>query len=247
MINPELIIKPDSYYADGEKTILDFNEIPYMDKEQYDLNIDKEYKTYIADIERTARNSIEYRTLINYLKNTEGMDVCSVYENVTSRDNPKVRIEIHHYPFTLFDIATIVVAKRRALGESLKIWLVVDEIMWLHYMGYVGLYPLSVTPHEMNHNSYFFIPLDKVRGNWRAFENMYHTWISPEILDMLESAERLTKNPDPTHMNIFNQHSIYINVNGSYALPEMDVVKQRITERITEIKTGYKVMARIVK
>ena len=102
MMNVECMNKVENIYEDGGTTIVDLQGDHYFDGEQYNLLDDKDFAKYISDLERIVRSSFEYRSLINYLKNTEGMDVCSLLENVSSRDNTKVKIEIHHSPLTLY-------------------------------------------------------------------------------------------------------------------------------------------------
>lgn len=245
MTNVEFLNKADNIYLDNESTIIDITDMPYFENDQYDFLDEKDFKHYISDLERTVRMSFEYRTLISYLKNTEGMDVCSFLDNVTSRDNTKVKIEIHHSPLTLYDICMAVFKKRQHNNEDISINGVAEEVMWLHYAGWVGLIPLSKTVHEMIHNQYLFIPTDTVRGNYRAFVNAYYDYIDPEVLDYIDNAEQATKDYNGKQMELFNNHKIYINANGSYALPRKDEVKQNIKDHITEVKSGQKVMCTI--
>ena len=72
MVNPELINKVNDIYDDGGQTVLEIQNPPYFDKMPYDLLEEKSFKKYMTDLERSVRNSFEYRELISYLKNTEG-------------------------------------------------------------------------------------------------------------------------------------------------------------------------------
>lgn len=247
MMNVELINKVDNIYENGKSTIIDVSNMSYFDLEQYDFLDEKDFKKYMMDLESVVRNSFEYRQLISYLKNTEGMDVCSFLENVSSRDNNKVRIEIHHSPLTLYDICLAVLKKRRDKNEDININAVAEEVMWLHYIGWVGLIPLSATVHEMVHNQYIFIPTNIVRGNYQAFINAYYNYIDPETLDCIDNAEQATKDYNNKQMEIFNNHDIYININGSYNLPRKSEAQQLIKDHITEVKSGQKTMCRIIK
>lgn len=247
MTNPELLNKAENIYEDGGKTILDINSLPYFDAVQYDILDDKDFAKYIKDLERTVRNSFEYRQLISYLKNTEGMDVCSFLENVTSRDNTKVKIEIHHSPLTLYDICLAVFKKRQRCKEDCRIESVAEEIMYLHYIGWVGLIPLSETVHDMVHNQFLFVPTDKVRGDYRSFVNAYYNDIDPEVLDCLDAAETATQEYNGEQMQLFNNHNIYINIDGSYNLPFKDHARTVISNRITDIKSNKKIMARRIQ
>ena len=185
--------------------------------------------------------------LISYLKNTEGMDVCSFLDNVTSRDNSRVKIEIHHSPLTLYDICLAVFRKRQQRKESTNIEAVAQEVMYLHYIGWVGLIPLSSMIHDMVHNQYLFVPTDKVRGNYKAFVDNYYNFIDPDTLDSLDAAEDATKEYNNKQMELFNNHKIYLNVNGSYGLPRRDEIQTLLKDRITEIKSGNTLVAKVVK
>lgn len=246
MINVECMTPIENTYTDGEISIIDIPEMAYFDEEPYDFLDEKDLSHFISDLERIVRNSFEYRQLISYLKNTEGMDVCSFLENVTSRDNTKVRIEIHHSPLTLYDICATVFKKRQANHEDININAIAEEVMWLHYVGWVGLIPLSSTVHDMVHNQYIFVPTNVVRGNYQAFVNSYYNYIDPDTLDSLDNAEQATKDYNAKQMEVFNDHRIYINYNGSLLLPQKQNAQQNIKERITEIKSNGKVMCKLI-
>ena len=247
MINVECMNTVDNIYSNNGMSIIDISEMPYFENQEYDLLDEKDYKHYIADLERIVRNSFEYRWLIGFLKNTEGMDVCSFLYNVSSKDNTKVRIEIHHSPLTLYDICATVVKKRQHNNEDLEINSVAEEVMWLHYAGWVGLIPLSETVHNMVHNQYIFIPTNVVRGNYQAFINSYYNYISPDILDCIDAAEQATKDYNGKQMEIFNTHKIYVNTNGSFALPRRNEVQQAVKQHISDLKSNKKVMCTIVE
>lgn len=247
MMNVECMNTVDNIYSNNGMSIIDISEMPYFENQEYDLLDEKDYKHYIADLERIVRNSFEYRWLIGFLKNTEGMDVCSFLYNVSSKDNTKVRIEIHHSPLTLYDICATVVKKRQHNNEDLEINSVAEEVIWLHYAGWVGLIPLSETVHNMVHNQYIFIPTNVVRGNYQAFINSYYNYISPDILDCIDAAEQATKDYNGKQMEIFNTHKIYVNTNGSFALPRRNEVQQAVKQHISDLKSNKKVMCTIVE
>ena len=214
MRSPEALLRVDNVYKKDGKTTLELPKLSYFDRVQYDLIDPKGFKRYISDIENMVRNSFEYKWFIEELKNNHGMNQCSFFENVSSEDGSrKVRIEIHHEPFTLYDIVMTVYKKRQAMGEDIRPAFVANEVMWLHYMGFVGLIPLSYTIHQMVHNSYLFIPMDKIRGSYKTFRDMYYDWIDPETLDMLDCCEQDTI--DYNHAlatQILNRHDIYLNI-----------------------------------
>lgn len=257
MINAEYMNKIENVYVDGGSSVFEINSMDYFDAEQYDIYDQKDYARFIKDTETVCRTSFEYRQLINYLRFSEGMNTCTFLNNVTNIDNTKVKIEIHHSPYTLFSICSAVIKKRLHNKESIDIFDICKEVMWLHYIGYVGLVPLSATVHEMVHNGFIFVPLNLVRGNWQEFTNRYYDFISPEDLDALDSAEEMTKEwlEDTTKINnivdqqnqIFNLHTTYIkykDIDRSVQIPEArDIIK----DKIADIKNQKKRMYRLVR
>jgi hypothetical protein len=91
----------------------------------------------------------------------------------------------------------------------------------------------------MVHNQYVFVPTNLVRGNWRAFVESYHDHIDSATLDAIDSAEKATQQYlMDQRMGVFNNHRIYLNINGSYNLPGKDDKKKVIHNHISELKSG---------
>lgn len=242
MLNAESLNHVDNIYTDGGKSIIDIQELPYYDGEQYDLNDSKSFTKYMKDLEFIVRNSFEYRQFIAFLRNVEGMNECAVLNNVSNRADAKVRIEIHHSPFTLYDICHTVYKKRCGQKEDININSVAEEVLYLHYISWVGLIPLSATVHDMVHNGYVFIPIDKVRGYYRKFIESYYNYIDPDLLDAVDAAEQATKDhEEEKRLELFNSHRMYVNANGSYELPEKTRIRGDIRNRIDSIKNNSSV------
>jgi len=255
MINAEYINKVENVYIDGASSVFNIESLDRFDGDQYDIYDQKDYARMLKDIETVCRTSFEYRQLIAYLRNTEGMNTCSFLGNVTNVDNTKVKIEIHHSPFTLFSIVEAVTKKRLHNNESVDIFDISKEVMLLHYMGYVGLIPLSATVHEMVHNGYIFIPLNLPRGNWEKFVELYYDYISPADLDALDSAREMTtewlediskeNNIVDTQQQLFNLHTTYIKYNNIDINTKAHDAKNDIKDSIEEIKTKKKSMMKV--
>jgi hypothetical protein len=103
----------------------------------------------------------------------------------------------------------------------------------------------------MVHNQFLFVPTDKVRGNWREFVKSYYNFINPETLDCIDAAEQATKEYYTSglskQMELLNHHDIYVNIGGGYALPRKQETNSALRERIAEIKSGGKIMCKIVR
>lgn len=152
----------------------------------YDPDMDERAKaTLVKLIERLVRSSTEYRQLINFLKEHFDMDACAYYNNVTNKDNRWVKIEVHHSPFTLYDITYIVLNKHFSLyGRNINISNIVYEILELHYRGIVGLIPLNKTIHELNHNGFILIPVKYVFGDIELFFSEYSGFMTEQQVDL---------------------------------------------------------------
>ncbi len=242
-------------YSGQKLSVIEIDYIPEYDLEDYDLMDSKEFNKYIFSIEKIVRGSFEYRQLITFLRENmdmisiekivrgsfeyrqlitflrENMDMnkCSFYENVNNIDTCKIKIHIHHHPFTLYDICLMVYNKRSFYGESLEEEMVAKEVMFLHYNLMVGLIPLAETVHELVHNNYLFIPLDKVMGNYQQFINMYEDFMSPEQIDNNYLFIPLDK--------VMGNYQQFINMYEDFMSPEqIDVLERNIEYTKTYIE-----------
>jgi len=256
LINPDSLQISENIYSENKNNIVNIESIPYYGVEQYDLLSDKDFDRFKQDTERMVRNSYEYRHLINFLKYTEGMNRCTFLDNIVADGFNKINIELHHTPFTLYDITSAVISKRMDLQEPVAIYDIANEIAWLHYMGMVGLIPVCETVHELIHNMYLFVPTYIIRGNYNAFVKYYGKWIDPYTLETLDAAERLSNeylnNPSSDHpiakqMQIFNHHRTYISVGDTReAIPDFQQCRDVVHARINQIKNGKKLMYKLV-
>lgn len=224
-------------YSTEKYSILKLDNIPPFEDNPYDLLDNKDFTKYIKDIERICRNSFEYRSMINYLRENVNMNKCSFFQNVNNIDTFKIKIHLHHHPFTLYDLCIIIFNKRSYYREELHPELVAKEVMFLHYNLYVGLIPLSETVHELVHNNYLFIPMDRVLGKYQEFENLYGEFMTPEQQDLLERNKEATRAYcDDLALNPLLQKSyVYLDVTGSYDLPTFEQVIDKMNYRIKEI------------
>lgn len=231
------------YFGDNSNIII-MDEIPEYDKEDYDLFNAKDFKKYVDDIERVVRTSYEYREFVNYLRNYMDMNRCAFFKNVTNANTTKIKIHIHHHPFTLYDIAMTVYNKRCANRESLEVEIVAKEVMYIHYFLYVGLVPLAETVHELVHNQLLFVPLNIVMGKYDEFIDMYKDYVPEDAMDRFHTYEEMTK----TYNEITNTHILEIspvylklpgddpNALGAYGLPKLADIVDKVKNRVLELK-----------
>jgi len=170
------------------------------------------------------------------------MDKCAFLKNVTNTDTFKIRIELHHSPFTLHDIVVTVIEKRLFYHESIEVELVAKEVMYIHYYLLVGIIPLAETVHELVHQQYLFIPLDKVMGNYEGFIEMYGEWIPMEVMDKIEKMKQRTLTFDEKYeLSILEMNPLAIQLPGDsggglYNLPTMQDIETVLCRRISELK-----------
>lgn len=236
MINPSDIHERYEY-VDDVRNVITIDTLPVYDRYDFDLADDKSFKHYIDAVERTVRTSFEYSQMVRYLRENLDMDKCAFYANVTNADTTKIHIEIHHAPFFLRDICYIVYNKRVALGQSLDEELVAEEIMYLHYLQWVGLIPLSETVHELVHNQYLFVPSTKVLGNWKEFYNRYEPYMLPEQIESIKNIIEASNYVDSydQYKDILSKHYIYVDVTGAYTIPRLEDVATMLKGRINEL------------
>lgn len=186
----------------------------------YNIMNDKDKVKLIKTVERIVRRSTEYKMFIRYLKEEIDMTVCSFFNKVTNKDSNKISIEIHHEPFTLFDITQIVVDKFIDNEEELNPLLIAEEVMKLHYMGMVGLIPLSITVHQLVHDGNLFIPLQNVYGNYVEFVEEYQDYITNDMQSILQAKIKMSKELQNLDLSLLETKYVYLEVDG-FTLPQM--------------------------
>lgn len=190
-------------------------EVPKIEM-NFIMMSDRDKKKLIGTVERIVRGSTEYKQYIAFLRKEIDMTMCSYFNNITKKDGAKVSIEIHHEPFTLFDITQIVVEKWIHLNQKLNPILIAEEVMKLHYQGKVGLIPISITVHELVHEGKIFIPLQNVYGNFIDFLVEYDPYISADLQDMLELKLTMSKDTESgvQDLSILDKKFVYLEIDG---------------------------------
>lgn len=190
-----LVPKLDEVFKSKEVEVDDHIVLPVddgncMDFRELYMDIFEDEKTltdYTKSIVKMIRSSYEYRKYIKLLKNEFDLTKCAFFKNIDITEDCNVSFEMHHYPFTIFDIVSIVIQDRfkehendpsnqKRFDRLLNPFSISKEVLRLHYEGKVGLVPLTVTPHELYHAGELFIPLTNkfVFGNYDDFITQYH-------------------------------------------------------------------------
>lgn len=157
----------------------------------------REYIKFVIRIKQMIRHSYEYEQLIYFLKRKHGLDHCGIHPNCSIKNG--FRIELHHTPFCLEDIVHIVIKKRLDKGQSLKMGDIITEIMELHYLGLVGLYPLCMLCHAYAHpqgehsGNDLFIPIANVIGDPEEFYEIYKDHTTESIQTKFTNIQQLNR------------------------------------------------------
>lgn len=236
MRNPNYLNKIDE--ENDQVKVIKLDNIPDFDMPDYDLMDDREFKKYILDIKKCVRNSYEYRQMVAYLKANVDMNQCAVYKNVTNINTSKIKIHIHHEPIDIESIIRIVYRKRNAYRESTGVEDVAKEVMFLHYGMMVGLIPLAETVHELVHNRYLFIPMNRVYGAYQKFVTAYWEFFDENEKKLFnEICEASAKYDDATRdLSVLDKKYIMIDYEGTWSRPEYQDVLKLIRKRIDEIR-----------
>jgi hypothetical protein len=188
----------------------------------YTIMNEKDKIKLIKTVEKIVRRSIEYKQYIHFLRSEIDMTSCTFFKNVNTTGNAKIRIEIHHEPFTLFDITDVVVNKFIALDMELNPLLISDEVMAIHYRNMVGLIPLSKTVHDLVHDGKIFIPLQNVFGGFINFIEEYEEYIPTDIMELLKMKIKMSKETE-VDTSLLATKYVYLNIDG-FELPHIIAV-----------------------
>lgn len=194
--------------------VRDFSQFSNPQRPLYDVEDDKSYQKLIKKIERFVRSSLEYREYIDFLKSEINMNQCALFSNLDRTEMSGISLEIHHSPLTLYDITSIVTNKHIMDNKKINPLRIAEEVMKLHFMGKVGLIPLSVTVHQLVHNGDVFIPLDKVYGNISGFISEYKEAFTQEQKDLLYQNINMTENLINYSPAVLERNYTYLNING---------------------------------
>lgn len=192
---------------------------PIPIERSYMIVNDKDKVKLIKTIERIVRGSIEYKQYIKFLKDEIDMTCCSFFNNVNS-ETPRVKLEIHHEPFTLFDITNIVLTKYIEEERPINPLMIAEEVMLIHYRNMVGLIPLSTTVHGLVHDGRLVIPLQCVYGDYLSFIDEYFKYIPEDVLNALQAKIELSKDIQTVDTSILNKRYVYLEVDG-FTLPQV--------------------------
>jgi hypothetical protein len=207
------IPKIENYKGSNKIEVMNISDVGKVSRNILLLS-EKEKIKFIKSIERLVRSSQEYRDYIQYLRQEIDMTKCTFFGNISNKETKGITIEIHHEPFTLFDITQTVLQKYLITGQELNYFTVAEEVMKIHYQGRVGLVPLSATVHQLVGEGKLFIPLQNVYGDFINFLEEYDEFISEDLKSILEVKLMMSKEIEEPDKSILEQKYIYLEIDG---------------------------------
>jgi hypothetical protein len=142
------------------------------------------------------------------------MNNCVVYNKLHPTQDKHYSIELHHDPFTLFEICNIVLSKRQALGESINPFKVAEEVTELHYDGKVGLINLSVTCHELCENGKIFVPLQYMYQRYDLFCDEYEEYMDDVMKEKIRLKVEMSRKCSEIQSDVLDPEFVYISIDG---------------------------------
>lgn len=197
---------------------ISIDELP--EREVYTFKTPKDRVKFIKMVEATCRKSMEYKEYMRFLKRNTDLRRCTILKGLNTEHGKRYTIEIHHEPFTLFDIVETVLNKREMLGEKIEPLSIADEVMELHYDGKVGLVHLSSTMHQLVHDDKIFIPLQYIYQSYNEFFSDYRPYFNPVVLEKLEMKVDLSLKTNNIISDALNPCFTYVNIDG-FSFPEI--------------------------
>lgn len=165
---------------------------------------DAKLKKLIKGIEKAVRGSNEYAKYIGFLHGTLGLTNCAVLGHIAG--SKEVTVEMHHYPFTLYDIVYFNVMKRILNKEKINTFLVAREVLQDHYDNLIGLVPLSLTVHQLVHAGEIFVNINSIYGDVNGFVEKYNIAMNDDIIERYNKiVEMSEKNTAYSETNILKK------------------------------------------
>jgi hypothetical protein len=177
---------PQSFYGKFEDIIDSIKDDP------------KEIIRYTRYLEKEIRGSYEYKSFLEFLKTHAEWRKCSLLEGVSSED---ASIELHHFPFTMFDICRIVLNSIIIDKKDCSSFDIISAIVKLHFDNKVGLVPLSSTVHSLVHDGKLTLSLANIYGDWQSFAEEYFYAMTKEDHERIHSLIDISCKPEMFEVN----------------------------------------------
>lgn len=117
-----------------------------------------------------------------YLKEVVGLNTCQMMPGIEADDKNKIRIEMHHFPLTLFDVCEIVTKHMRAHEyPHINTFSVANEVVEQHRLNNVRVVFLSKSIHEKVHEDGIYINYNQGFGDTLRFLELFKDGVDKEM------------------------------------------------------------------
>lgn len=130
---------------------------------------DKELITFIRNVEKLVRSSIEYKYWLSYIKETLGQNECALTKEKLS----ECHLEVHHHPISLFTVCKSVINDLISKEQSFSTFDISTNIIELHYQNKIGYILLLSDLHKKYHDGFQRLPIEFVHGDFKYLMNNY--------------------------------------------------------------------------
>ena len=127
---------------------------------------------HIPYIERLVRGSDSYAVWRKWNLVHEKAYIDSL-ENLDVSELDKTKIELHHFPYTLYDIVQYVGLKLLDDKEETDPYEITKIVCEEHLLGNIGYIPLLVTDHQKYHDGLIELEEELIKGKYKTFEYKY--------------------------------------------------------------------------
>ena len=207
-------VQPDNVPTRPKRTLqITVDEMPQ--RKVYVLKSQRDRDKLIKTCEKFIRSSMEYRDYMKFLRDNLNYNKCAILNNVSKGNGKKYSIEIHHEPFTLYDLVDIEITRREVTGEPIEVLRIAESVMELHYDGLVGLIPLTKTAHELIDSYKTFIPLQHIYQDYHKYYEQFEEYIDicEHIKKKIEVKIKLSLQCDKLQSDIAPEF-VYLDVDG---------------------------------
>lgn len=193
-----------------------------------DEDIDDIYYTNVEDstiknIESLIRSSYEYDKIVLLYKNVCNLDKSTYFPRFNLRDGYK--LELHHSPFTLFEIVQTICNKQLYTNGKFSDFSVAEETMLLHYENKIGLMPVDPTSHELIHSQSLTVHPSIPIGDWKLFIKEYSEYMEDSLLEKIKNLEKLEKTDINKDSYLFKEKKTIIKDTNIEKLKDLDLTK----------------------
>lgn len=207
-------VKPENVPTRPKRTLqINVDEMPR--RHVYALKSQRERDKLIKTCEKFIRSSKEYKDYMKFLRDNMNYNKCAILNNVVKGNGKKYSVEIHHEPFTLYDLVDIEITRREVVGEPIEVLKIAESVMELHYDGLVGLIPLTKTAHELIDSYKTFIPLQHIYQDYHKYYEEFEEYIDicEHIKKKIDAKVRLSMQCDKLQSDMAPEF-VYVDVDG---------------------------------